>query len=206
MLKSVLPGERFGRIVIIGIVDGPRRLCRCDCGTEFTAERSNLKSGNTKSCGCLRREAMAARPLTHGATQGKRWTRAYNIWHGMIQRCSNPKRPDYARYGGRGIAICAEWRASFGSFLADMGEPPPGHSLERSDNNGPYSKENCVWAPDEVQQRNRRSNRRLVFQGRTQSLAAWADELGIPYFTIHARLRRGWSVDRALSEAVNVMR
>jgi hypothetical protein len=149
---------------------------------------------------------MQTRPVTHGATQGKQWTRAYNTWHGMIQRCSNPRRREYARYGGRGITVCPEWRASFEVFLADMGEPPPGCSLERADNNGSYCKENCVWAPGKVQNRNRRSNRQLALNGRTQPLAAWAEELGIPYFTIHARLRRGWSVERALSEAVNVVR
>jgi hypothetical protein len=120
----------------------------------------------------------------------------------MIQRCSNPHRLDYARYGGRGITVCDEWRASFRSFLTDMGEPPPRHSLDRTDNNGPYSKENCAWAPDKAQQRNRRSNRALAFHGKTQTLAEWSEELGIPYFTLHARLRRGWNVERVLSEEV----
>ena len=73
-------------------------------------------------------------------------------------------------------------------------------------NDSALLKENCVWAPGKVQNRNRRSNRQLALNGRTQPLAAWAEELGIPYFTIHARLRRGWSVERALSEAVNVVR
>lgn len=205
MANSAQPGERFGRLVVVS-ANGSERTCRCDCGAETVALCANLTSGNTQSCGCLRRELMQARPITHGATQGKQWTRAYNTWHAMIQRCTNPRRREYGRYGGRGITVCAEWRASFEAFLADMGEPPVGHSLERTDNDGNYSKGNCVWAPPKAQNRNRSSNRQLAFRGRTQPLAAWAEELGIPYFTIHARLRRGWSVERALSEAIHVMR
>lgn len=143
-------------------------------------------------------------PLRHGATRGKKWSPEYTVWHGMLQRCLNQKNPSYPRYGGRGITVCSAWRASFESFLADMGERPAGTSINRIDNDGPYSKANCEWATETEQQRNRRSNRPLTFRGRTQSLAAWAEELRIPYFTVHARLRRGWSVDRALSEPAHV--
>jgi hypothetical protein len=123
----------------------------------------------------------------------------------MLQRCTNPKNPRWSRYGGRGICVCAEWLDSFERFQADMGERPEGHSIERVDRNGPYSKENCIWASVKAQARNRDNNRPLTFRGKTQTLAQWAEELRIPYFTIHARLRRGWSIERALSEGSDVL-
>lgn len=123
MFRSALVGKRFGRIVVVEIVDGRRRRCRCDCGQETVVLRCNLTTGNTSSCGCLRREIEPVASLTHGATAGGAWSRAYVCWHGMLQRCLNSKRADWVRYGGRGITVCAEWRNSFPSFLADMGEP-----------------------------------------------------------------------------------
>lgn len=140
--------------------------------------------------------------LKHGGTRGKVWTRAYNTWHGMLQRCYNPNNPRYEKYGGRGIRVCEEWRHSFIAFLSDMGEPPHGHSLERKDNNGPYSKSNCIWATNTQQSRNKSSNRYLTYNGQSKSLAQWCEELGIPYFTAHARLRRGWSVEETLAKEV----
>jgi len=144
-------------------------------------------------------------PLRHGATKGKKWSPTYTVWHGLLQRCLNRKNPSYPRYGGRGITVCAEWRGSFETFLADMGERPSGTSINRIDNDGSYCKANCQWATETQQQRNKSSNRAIAFRGRTQSLAAWAEELGIPYFTIHARLRRDWPIERALSEPANGM-
>jgi len=205
-LTAALPGERFGRLVVMSAPDGKTRTCRCDCGTETTVLPCNLTSGNTSSCGCLRREEERTRGITHGATAGGTWSRAYSVWHSMLQRCLNPNNPNWSRYGGRGITVCERWRSSFQAFLEDMGEPPSGMSLNRVDNDGPYAKENCEWATDEAQARNKRGNRQLTFGGRTQPLAAWAEELGIPYYTLHARLRRGWSEERTLTEAVHVVR
>ena len=140
--------------------------------------------------------------VTHGATRGKSWSRAYTTWHGMLQRCYNLKNPRYARYGGRGITVCTEWRNSFSAFLADMGEPPAGHTLERLNNDGPYSKGNCIWATNTQQSRNKANNRMITYKGETKSLAQWCDDLRIPYFTAHKRLRLGWSIEEALSKDV----
>lgn len=204
--RSALPGDRFDRLVVTAIVDGQTRKCLCDCGAESIVRRCNLTSGNTRSCGCLRKEIEPIASLTHGQTRNKTWSRAYSIWHGMLQRCLNPNNPRWADYGGRGITVCKEWRSSFETFLSEMGEPPDGHSIDRIDNDGPYSKDNCVWASNVQQSRNKGSNRLLTYQGKTQSLAAWAEEVSIPYFTLHARLRRGWSVEQTLSEeATNVL-
>lgn len=197
MYKSALPGDRFGRLIVTAISSGRKRECLCDCGRVTTVERCNLTSGTTKSCGCLRAEVEKTASVTHGGTRGG-WTPEYTVWHGMIQRCTNPRNPSYPRYGGRGISVSERW-LSFVHFLEDMGPRPSGHSIDRVDNDGPYSLQNCVWAVDKQQQRNKRSNRTLTFRGKSQTIAAWAEELSIPYDTIYARLRRGWDDERALS-------
>jgi len=123
----------------------------------------------------------------------------YNVWRAMRQRCLNKTSTNYPNYGGRGISICQRWD-EFENFLADMGDRPSGHSLERIDNNGPYAPDNCRWATKRDQQRNRRDVRPLTFQGRTMLMTDWAQAVGIKFNTIQARLDvYGWSVERALS-------
>jgi hypothetical protein len=132
--------------------------------------------------------------VTHGMTK----TTTYNTWQGLRARCENPSNKDYANYGGRGIRVCAAWEA-FECFLADMGPKPPGLTIERIDNDGPYSKENCRWATVAEQNRNRRNVRRLTFRGETRLLPDWCALLGINYISAHARLRRGWTVEETLT-------
>lgn len=192
-----LVGKRFGRLVVLADC-GLNQLCACDCGHGSLVLRCNLVTKNTLSCGCLRREIEVVASLTHGETRAGKWTRIYNIWHGMIQRCCNPSNPNWPRYGGRGITVCDEWRSSFAAFKRDMGEPPYGRSLDRKDNNGPYCKSNCVWATIKEQNRNRRDNLLLTFAGTTMPLSAWAEELGKNYWTLRTRLKLGWTVERIL--------
>ena len=197
--KVALPGERFGRLLVIGIIDRQFRRCVCDCGRELNVLRCNLRSGGSQSCGCLREEINAKVSVTHGASAGHRWTRAFRIRHGMIQRCMNPVNPQWADYGGRGITVCSEWLESFECFHAEMGDPPVGMSIERLDNDGPYCKANCIWASPIRQARNKRNNRVLIHNGESRTLAEWVEVLGLSYYTVHARLRRGWSPLEALS-------
>jgi hypothetical protein len=113
---------------------------------------------------------------------------------------NDPEYSVWADYGGRGIEVCDRWRNSYPTFLADMGQrPTPDHSIERIDNNGNYAPENCRWATRIEQSNNRRSNRHLTFQGRTQTLAQWEREIGGKGYLIKQRLKLGWSVDRALT-------
>lgn len=137
---------------------------------------------------------------------GYRHTATYQTWIDMRRRCYDETRPDYARYGGRGIRVCAAWQSSFETFLRDMGERPEGKTLDRIDVDGAYCKENCRWATQREQLRNTRFNRKLTYRGKTQTLIEWADELGIVAGTIAARLRRGWSTAKTLSTALNATR
>jgi hypothetical protein len=153
-------------------------------------QKANLRSKSTKSCGCYRRDLH----LTHG--QGR--TSEYGTWNQIIGRCMNPKHAAYDDYGGRGITVCQEWLL-FERFYADMGPRPPGHSIDRRDNDGPYAPWNCRWASRSTQANNTRANILLTHDGRTQTIGAWSRESGIDYTTLAWRLKRGWPVEVALT-------
>jgi hypothetical protein len=156
-----LTGERFGRLVVLALCSERSRwrkaiwLCRCDCGAECIVVGKELRSGRSRSCGCFRREVSRKRMTTHGHSR----TRVYRCWCAMLQRCFYPNGQAYSRYGGRGITVCERWR-NFVNFLADMGEPPRGKSLDRIDNDKGYSPENCRWATHAQQNLNRRPAKR----------------------------------------------
>lgn len=123
----------------------------------------------------------------------------YRIWDAMKQRCQNPSDRAYPRYGGRGITICNEWSASFDFFYADMGpRPSKNHSLERVNNDLGYSKSNCKWATQQDQANNRRSNRKMLYQGELLTTAQIARRIGINYKTFMNRLYTGWKLEDAI--------
>jgi hypothetical protein len=122
----------------------------------------------------------------------------YESWKSMRKRCNNPRATRYERYGGRGIKVCARWD-SFVNFLADMGEMPLGHSIERLDRDGDYTPENCIWIPRNKQQANRSMCHRVTFNGKTQTYADWERELGLYKGAIYSRLSYGWSLEKALT-------
>jgi len=198
-------GQRFGRLYVLERAENDKNgratwLCQCDCGNICIKRSSVLKQGIAQSCGCLAKELASSRLKTHGET----FSRLYNIWHGMIQRCEYPHRKDYPRYGGRGIVVCEEWRNSFSAFRdwaiangyqADL-------TLERKNYNGNYCPENCCWENQKKQQNNRSSNKMLEFRGETHTLTEWAEILGINRNALGLRLKARWSIERAFTTPV----
>lgn len=127
-------------------------------------------------------------------------SKTFRSWESMKQRCLNPRFSSYKWYGGRGIKVCERWasRKGFANFLSDMGEVPIGLTLERINNLGNYEPSNCRWATRKEQCRNRKTSAFITFRGRTQTVAAWAEGLGINDKTIYNRLYKGWTVEQSI--------
>jgi hypothetical protein len=197
-----ISGQRFGRLFVLRFTEIKDRsahwLCRCDCGAEREIRSSYLLSGHSKSCGCLSRELLAGgRQRTHGMAG----TPIYLVWSAMLNRCRNPRVNGYENYGGRGITVCDEW-LSFEQFYADMGDQPPGMSIDRIDNENGYSKENCRWATRKEQTANRRIQRNaitIIIDGNRRAAVEICRERGINPGTFRTRIKRGWSIERALT-------
>ena len=132
-------------------------------------------------------------------------TRLYSIWQNMKNRCYYIRSIEFARYGGRGIKVCKEWRESFQNFFdwAIRNGYADNLTIDRIDVNGDYCPENCRWATPKEQQNNRRNNHPLTYKGKTQTVSEWANELSISESTIRTRLWRGCSVEKALAPARN---
>jgi hypothetical protein len=154
----------FSRLTVISREpNGPARmarwLCRCSCGTETIVTASNLRSGHTRSCGCLSFEVSNACNVTHGQTRGRERSPEYRAWQSMWYRCTNSNTVDWPNYGGRGIRVCPEWR-DFTVFLKHVGPRPASWmSLDRIDVNGNYESGNVRWATPSQQRRNQRRQR-----------------------------------------------
>jgi len=180
--KIDLKKKRFGKLVIIDKSKKQDKFgnmywwCQCDCGKSTYVSTGNLKSGNTKSCGCLNREKGSKKRIKHGMAR----TRIYKVWFAMKNRCQNPNVWNYERYGGRGIRVCDRWQ-NFINFWFDMGDRPEGTTLDRKDNEGNYEPGNCRWATPKEQQQNMRSyskgpNKQNWFVGWNDDLGEWDED------------------------------
>lgn len=194
-------GKTFGSLTAIRPVgvDSKRHIqweCQCKCGSLIIVPGTSLCTGNTRSCGCLHLSTVT----THGQNYGNSMT--YRIWQGMKQRCVNKNNPDYDNYGGRGIYVCERWMNSFECFVADMGEcPSRKHSIDRRDNEGPYCMSNCRWATKVEQDRNKRTNHLITWQGETLCLTAWAERLSMSPATLWCRISK-WTLEQAMTTPV----
>lgn len=205
--KINLIGQRFGRLTVIQESTVRKGhsvawVCQCDCG-QITKPLSSdlLRQGHIKSCGCYGKEIRSATHKTHGMSR----TRLYSCYRDMLNRCFREKTSCFENYGGRGITVCDEWRNSFEAF--QKWALSNGYSdeltLDRVDPDGNYCPENCRWATDEEQGNNKRNNRLLTYNGKTQSLSQWARENGIKTTTLFMRLYKyGWTVEDALTAKV----
>lgn len=200
-----LEGRSFGRWT--SIERSGRRgynilwRCRCVCGTVKDVVQSNLVSGTSKSCGCRKHDVG----VKHGAARrGSVWPEFY-VWKAMIDRCHNKNSQGFARYGGRGIRVCDEWRQDFSAFISDLGRRPSvNHTIERVDNSLGYFAGNCKWATHIEQDRNKRTSRKVAFNGRSLTVAEWSEVTGISDRTLIWRLNAGWPPDSALTVKVNI--
>jgi hypothetical protein len=137
--------------------------------------------------------------ITHGFFIGRKAHPVYSLYKAMVSRCHNPKDPAFKYYGARGITVCDQWRHNPHQFINDMGERPPGFTLERINNDGPYSPENCEWRTREQQANNKRSNVWITFEGETLTISQWGRKLNFPDNLLGKRLLTlGWSIQKAL--------
>jgi len=174
-------------------------VCECLCGNHVSVQAAHLRSGHTTSCGCVHEEGLRQRSTKHGATSRTYRMPEYRIWCHMLGRCANPRDHKYPSYGARGITVDASWLHDFPQFLADMGSrPSPQHSIERRNNDGPYSKDNCYWATPAQQSRNTRQNVFLTWNNETHCLIDWAAIIGINEMTLRYRLRH-WPYDKVFT-------
>lgn len=219
MKKSDLTGKKFGRLTVLcetepHITSGGhpqvRWMCACECGKRTVIKAGHLRSGNTKSCGCLGPESSRALCLSR-STHGMRNHWLYKSWQGLIKRCENPNDPAYRNYGGRGIGVCDGIRSSPKTLLAVLGERPVGEfpsgrpewTIDREDNDGGYwcgaCKEclsldrplNIRWATALQQNRNSRNIVPVTIAGTTKCLTEWAGDIGITQRSLARRISIG---------------
>lgn len=200
--SKVLAGQVFGKLTVLErkwCEKSQRNLwyCSCQCGNYISVLTSSLLSGRTKSCGCQRKETTAMRSKAHGLSN----SRTYRIWNAMKERCSCPSNGQFKDYGGRGITVCDEWMNSFQAFVdwAYANGYADNLTIDRIDNNGNYCPDNCRWITSKEQNLNKRTNRMITYNDKTQTLKQWSEETGIGMSTLHFRLNNGWSVELALT-------
>lgn len=205
-----LSGQRFGRLVVIRqaeskIYPNKRKvtnwICKCDCGNVITTRADSLRNGKTKSCGCIHQEILLKNIKKHGMAG----SRIYITWQNMKDRCINDKNINFKNYGGRGISVCSEWKDSFEEFYkwALKNGYSEELTIDRIDVNGNYEPNNCRWISLKEQSYNKRNNHFLTYRGVTKTIAEWADEYGMDYDTLHARIKYyGWPTEKALTTPV----
>lgn len=203
-----LSGKRFGRLKVLyktGETKYGKALwrCKCDCGNYKDTISMSLKNGDVQSCGCLQKETRQSNALKikhkkHGMAD----SRLYRIYHDMVSRCYRKSINGYGNYGGRGIRVCEEWLGEEGFMNFMKWSLDNGYNdevtIDRLDSNGNYEPRNCRWATHKEQANNTRSTIFLEYSGKRKSLSEWAEITGISKRAIYGRIRKGWSVGKAL--------
>jgi hypothetical protein len=203
--KIDLTGHVFGKLTVINESDhDPGRviwLCKCECGLNVNVSTGSLRSGNTLSCGCLRKQLVAKMNWKHGGSRTGRRERLNQIWQRMKQRCRDHNSSDYERYGGRGIRVCEEWKfdySNFRSWALSHGYAD-NLTIDRIDNDGNYEPGNCRWISNSKQARNKSTNHPITYKDETKTLAEWSEITGLESSLIRYRLKIGWTIEDALA-------
>lgn len=197
--KLNLSGIRFSNLIAVREFNRDRIgfviwECHCDCGKTTYARSASLKRGEVKSCGCLKAE--------NNKSHGNSHLREYKIWGAIKRRCGNKNDKKYHLYGGRGISVCERWLSSFELFLSDMGyRPSKNHSIDRINVNGNYEPSNCKWATVKEQNRNKRTNRIIEYNGMAKTAVDWSEEFNMTKSKFMWRINNGWSMQRIEGQA-----
>ena len=204
-MKAIdLTGRRFGKLVVLEHAGKrvekrktPVWRCKCDCGKEIVVAGGNLRTGHTKSCGCLR--------VSHRGSK----ERLYGVWYGMKRRCCDANVDQYENYGGRGIKVCDEWANDYAKFREwayshgyDDKKQPKDCTIERIDVNGNYEPLNCKWATSLEQQNNRRGSKYVTYNGETKTVAEWSRQIGVGGGAMYQQLDRGWADEKVIETAI----
>lgn len=195
MLKDDMIGKKFGKLTIIEECKERDKFgnkiykCKCDCGNFVKIRGNGLKTGNNRSCGCLR-----------GVNHGKTKEPLYWVWCSIKQRCYNHNDHRYGDWGGQGITMCYEWCNNFKTFYdwSMKNGYKKGLQIDRINNDGNYEPDNCRWVDRKTQARNKRNCKYYTINGGTHCLSEWCDILGLKYTTVNQRLHRGWNIEKAL--------
>jgi len=195
-----LKGKKFGRLTALHECGRDKRRyvlwrCKCECGNIVDLPSVVLIHGYTSSCGCLARDLLTERNTKHGMS----WHPLYIVWKGIKARCQNPNDLGYKNYGGRGICVCDEWQ-EFAPFMewALANGYKQGLDLDRRNNDGDYSPDNCRFVTRTVNNRNKRTNRRVTINGVERTVIEWSEKSGISSRTLVRRLNLGWNPEDIL--------
>ena len=204
MYKNLIDmtGLKFDRLLVLSLAYTKNKKsywnCICDCGVQKIIRQDSLKSGRSKSCGCLNKE----RPVDHGLSGSK----IYHVWASMKNRCNNSNDTNYEYYGGRGVSVYSLWnkRDGFINFYkwAIQNGYEKGLTLDRIDVNGNYEPDNCRWITHKKQMLNTRRNKRIKYKNELKTLSEWAQTYNLKFDTLYARVNHGWTIERALTTPV----
>lgn len=200
-LRLNVVGNKYGKLTVKEFVGRKNNSswfrCECECGGETVTTSNNLVRGHTVSCGCVNKEKLLARSVTHGLSHKHP---LYTSWIGMKNRCYYEKHNRFEHYGGKGITVCDEWKDNFKAFYdwAILNGWEKGKSIDRKENDKNYCPENCKFSSIQEQNRNRTSNIFIEWNGRTQCVTDWANEVNYSPATLRQRMKKGWTIEEVL--------
>jgi hypothetical protein len=206
-----LTGRKFSRLTVLSLnVERSTKKrkfwnCVCECGNIKSIESENLKTGKTRSCGCLQKE-MKSKPRPHLKIYSYEEYPLRHIWKLMMRRCYNSTDPTHRYYGARGIKVCERWH-DYWQFKEDMWPRPEGLTLERIDNDGDYAPINCKWATVCEQTNNRRTSKKITMNGESKTIPDWCRVYNVTNVSaVRQRLDRGWDLYEALIKPIKKFR